>query len=206
MHLFSLIGDKKVALGKGKVIPKEDFETVVSTHEMVEAAGKSIEAAWKKAKKEIAKLRSEEKQKGFEEGLSQLYEHFLVFEQELKVLRHEIQMQILPLVLKSVKKIIGDALEAHPEFIVDVVFQSIKGALQSRIVRIYVNKKDLPHIEAAKERIRAPFEHLENLHFDTRADIEEGSAIIETEKGIINATLESQFRALERAFETFKKR
>src|SRR3989338_4491556 len=104
------------------------------------------------------------------------------------------------------KKSVSVVGEPPPEFIVDVVFQSIKGALQSRIVRIYVNKKDLPHIEAAKERIRAPFEHLENLHFDTRADIEEGSAIIETEKGIINATLESQFRALERAFETFKKR
>lgn len=206
MRLFSLISGIGVRLSKGKVIPKNDYEKLITAIEMIEATKEDIEKAKKKNALETEKLRKEAKEKGFEEGLHRFYEHFFIFEEKIKYLHVEMQKVILPLVLKSVKKILGSALDENPELIVDIVNQSIKGALQSKFVKIYVNKKDLPILEQHKEEFKDKFELLEHLSFDIRSDVDPGGAIIETEKGIINATLENQFRALERAFETFQNR
>ncbi|NGX36596.1 MAG: hypothetical protein K1000chlam1_01445, partial [Candidatus Anoxychlamydiales bacterium] len=41
---------------------------------------------------------------------------------------------------------------------------------------------------------------------EERNDIEPGGCIIETEKGIINAQLDNQFRAIEAAFKAFEQK
>lgn len=100
----------------------------------------------------------------------------------------------------------GEELKLHPDRIVDIVMTSLKPVTQHRKIVIYVNHADLEQLELNRNKIKKIFEHLDSLSIQERDDIEPGGCMIETEVGIINAQLETQWRALEAAFESFKLR
>lgn len=204
---FSLISGKEVRIAAGKkVIPSQEFSSLESANDIL----KTVKAESLVYKQEVAieseALKESAFQEGFQEGLIALNKHLFALDQELKVLREEVQKNILPLALKAAKKIIGEELRLHPDRIVDIVLTSLKPVTQHRKIVIYVNRVDLDMLEANKNKIKSIFEHLESLSIQERDDIEPGGCMIETEAGIINAQLENQWRALEAAFESFMKK
>ncbi len=201
MYTFTLIKKGEIHTGPGKIIPRDAGSDLVSSIDVLKEAQEEAKEIIAEAKNEGEELRSQAKEAGFKEGLELFNEHIKLFEDRLKVLRHEMQKAMLPLVLKSTKKIIGQELELNPDSVVNIVQESIKGVSGARVVKIYVNKADSDILEKAKESLKGSFEAVESFTIEERGDVERGSCIIETERGILNATLENQFRALERAFE-----
>jgi len=204
MKFFSLISGKEVRIAPGKKkIPSKEFSTLLKAAEILEMAREESEDL----KKNSVIAAEEEKKSGFEEGFQQGLEsfnkHLLALDQELKELRAEIQKKMLPLTLSAARKILGEELKLHPDRIVDIVLNSLKPVTQHKKIVIYVNKSDLDILEQDKPKLKKIFEHLQSLSIQERDDIEPGGCIIETEAGIINAQLESQWRALESAFESF---
>ncbi len=204
---FSLISGKEVRLAPGeKIVPAKEFATLESASEILKTVKAESFAYRQEVAVEAETIKEGAFQEGFQEGLISLNKHLLALDEELKILREEVQKKILPLALKAARKIIGEELRLHPDRIVDIVLTSLKPVTQHRKIIIYVNKADLDHLEASKSKIKNLFEHLENLSIQERSEIEPGGCMIETEAGIINAQLENQWRALEAAFESFMKR
>lgn len=204
---FSLLSGKEVRSAPGtKIIPAKAFTTLVSAREILKTVQKEAEEFRKETLVEAEKAKELAFQEGFEEGLASLNKHLFTLDQELKTLREEIQKKILPLALKAARKIMGEELALHPDRIIDIVLQSLKPVTQHKKVVIYVNHADLEALEKSKSKIKQAFEHLDSLSIQERDDIEAGGCMIETEAGIINAQLETQWRALEAAFESFMKK
>jgi len=206
MYTFTLIRRGEVHTGEGKIIPKDAASDLVSSIEVLREAKEEAGGILDEARKEAEEIRSRAKSEGFNEGLEMFNEHIKMFEDRLKVLRHEMQKAMLPLVLKSTRKIVGEQLEINPDSVVSIVQESIKSVSNARTVKLFVNKGDVDLLEKEKERLKGSFEMLESFTIEERGDVERGGCIIETERGILNATLENQFRALERAFEMHKTR
>mgnify|MGYP001357634949 CR=1 FL=1 len=141
------------------------------------------------------------KEEGINEGLEPYNKHIIYFDDRIKNLRHELQKTILPLVYKTTKRIVGEGLKAHPELVLDIVTQSIKKVTTSHQVKLFVNKVDLEFLEEKKEDLTKLFDHLDIFLIEERSDVEPGSCIIQTEKGIVNANLENQYRALKNVLE-----
>lgn len=112
---------------------------------------------------------------------------------------------ILPLALKAAKKIVAKELETQPETIVDIVLQALAPVLQNHRITIWVNKADKEILEKEKTRIREKLEQVESLSIKERDDVAQGGCVIETESGIINASIENQWRAIESAFDKYLK-
>ena len=207
MKFFSLIyqGDIHPATDK-KVIPKEEYSTLANANEILEMAKEDANEHKKKTHEECEKLKKEAKEEGFKEGLSLFNQHAVYFEAELKKLRHEMQQKLLPLVLKAAKKVVSTQLELKPDTIVDIVLATLTPLTQNHRITIFVNKADLEILEKEKPRIKEILEQLESLKIKDRNDIEPGGCVIETESGIINATLENQWRSIENAFEKYMKK
>ncbi len=74
--------------------------------------------------------------------------------------------------------------------------------VQNHRFTIYVNKVDKEILEAEKPKIKKILEQVQVLTIQERSDIAPGGCVIETESGIINASL-NQWRALESAFEKY---
>lgn len=187
-----------------KLIPAEDFSVLVSASEILEKAIEDAEAYRQETEKECDQLREEAKNKGFAEGLALFNEHLIHFDTQLKTIQHDTHQTILPLALTAAKKIVAKELELHPETIVDIVLQTLAPITQSHRIIIYVNKADKEILEKHKSRIRETLDQIQSLSIQERQDILPGGCIIETESGIINATIENQWRALEKAFEKYR--
>ncbi len=206
MKFFSLIYHGDVHLAEEeKVISAEDYGTLISAEEILNLAKKDAEQHKATVEKECLELKEIAKKQGFEEGLQLFNDHLLTFDRQLRALKLELQQQILPLALKAAKKIVGQALEVNPETIVDIVMQTLSPITQNQRYTIYVNKTDKDVLEANKPKIKQILEHVQTLTIQERADVAPGGCIIETESGIINASIENQWRALEAAFGKFMK-
>lgn len=202
---FSLIYAGEICRGKSKqkVIPSSAFAELLSAREVLDQAKKDVSFYFEENKKECEKILKKAKQEGFKEGLSRFNEHILRYEQKIKELEHKMQQQILPIALKAAKRIVSTELQASPETIVDIVSNTLKSVTQSHRIKIFVNKKDRPFIEEAKEKLKEPFDHVKIFLIEEKEDVESGGCIIETEAGIINASLKNQWQALEAAFRAF---
>jgi type III secretion protein L len=204
MNLFTSIKEEKLELPpKKKVIPAEEFSQLLSAAQIVAKTKEEATAYRLDVAKECETLKELAKADGFQEGENKWARQIELLEKEIKNVRQEMENAIVPLALTAVKKIIGKELETKPETIVDVVSTALKTVSQHRRITVYVNQLDLEHLEKQRPRLKALFEHLETLTLTAREDIQPGGCIIETEIGIINAQLDSQFQALELAFRHF---
>lgn len=206
MKFFSLIYQGEIhPADDEKVISAEDFSTLMTAQEIVQRAKEDAEHYRKQVDEECAALREKAKKEGFDEGLSQFNEHLINFEKNVRHLRIELQKQILPLALKAAKKIVSKELEIHPETIVEIVISALAPVTQNHRFTIYVNKADKEALETNKQKIKSILEQVQALSIQERADISPGGCVIETESGIINASIENQWRALEAAFDKYMK-
>lgn len=206
MKLFSLISKDTVQIKPGqKRIPASEFSELKNAAEILEKIQLDGEEYKKEIASEAEKIKEAASKEGFQQGLANWNEKLLELEKELKKLRDDVSEKILPLALSAAKKILGEELKIHPERIVSIILAAVKPVTQHKKIHIYVNKVDLPIVEEKKAELKQAFEHLESLVIQERPDVEPGGCMIETEAGIINAQLENQWRALESAFQAFKK-
>jgi type III secretion protein L len=205
-RLFTLIESGKVhPASSKKVIKSEDFSTLLSASDLLEKARSDIDDAREKAESEARDLKKKGYDDGYQEGLTQLNEQILGLENEKKRLRHEMNQLILPLALKAAKKLVAGELKTHPETIVNIVLQAIAPVMQNHRITIYVNKADKEILEAEKPQLKEKLDQIESLVIRDRDDISPGGCMIETESGIINATIENQWRGIESAFDRYLK-
>ena len=187
-------------------IPAKEFSELLKASEVLNKAKEDITVYLEENKKDCKKYLEEAKEAGFNEGLIQFNTQILHYQQKMKQIEHDLQNLILPLALKAAKKIVGSELQSNPETIVEIVRQNLKAVTQNHHVKIYVNKKDYELLEKKKKEIKKILDHVQIFTIEEREDVSSGGCIIETEAGIINASLENQWRALEAAFEAFMKK
>lgn len=205
MKFFSLVyqGDVHPSTDE-KVIPAKAYSKLLEAKELIEKAQEDVEKLLENTKKKCKKLQEEAKEKGFQEGLEKLNEQMFYVDQELKKLKLDLQKMVLPIALKAAKKIVAKQLDLFPETIVDIVLQAIAPIEESHKVTIYVNKEDKEILDAQKLKLKEILEQAKNITIQEKPDVTRGGCIIQTESGMINATLENQLKALERAFEIYR--
>ncbi len=204
---FSLIYSGEIRQGsEKKIIPSEAFSELLNATEVLNKAKADVKTYLSNNKEECKKLLQQAKEAGFNEGLSEFNKQILHYEQRIKQMEHELQKTILPLAVKAAKKIVGRELEIKPETIVDIVRQTLKPVTQNHHIKILVSKQDKEILEKKKKELREILEYAKTFTIEGKEDITSGGCIIETEAGIINASLENQWRALEAAFEAFMKK
>lgn len=82
-RLFSFIKDGEIhPASNKKVIPQEEFSTLMEAHEILEKARADAEAYRAETEVECAELKEAAKKEGFQEGLEQLNEGILGLDQE----------------------------------------------------------------------------------------------------------------------------
>lgn len=205
MRFFSLIYQSEIHPSTDeKIIPAEEFSTLMDAKQVLEKAKEDAETFREELKKEAAALHEQAEKNGYQKGLEEFNEKLAWFDRELKALRVEMQTQVLPIALKAARKIVGSELKMHPEAIVDIVIQALTPVLQSKQITIYVNKGDRELLETIKPQLKSILEQADSVTVLDRLDVSPGGCIIETERGIINATIENQWRTLEAAFARYR--
>ena len=207
MYLFSLIKSGDVHLHKQeRIIPHDHYATLIEIEDLMKVAKEDAENYRNEVHQACEIIKKQAFDAGYEQGLKQFNEQIIFFEDAVRELKVETQQQLLPLVLKAAKKIVGEQIKLHPETIISIIQQTIKPVVTHHQIRLYVNKSDKATVDAEKNEIKKLFEKLEIFTIEENNELEPGSCIIETENGVINASLENQWRAMESAFQSFSKK
>lgn len=201
MTLFSYFSTAKISVEQGKkIISGKDLSSVLTAAEVLQKAEEDAKQYKEQVNTECEELRKKAQEEGFQKGLEEFNAHLLALEEEAKKMHLEMQKIIIPLALKAAKKIVTKEIELKPEVIVDIVIQAMAPAKESRNVKIIVNKSDVDALEKSRPKLKELFSQLQVLTIQESPDITPGGCKIETEAGMINATTENQWKALENAF------
>lgn len=204
--LFSLIhADKEIVSLDKHIIPSESITELLDIIQLMSKVKEDAEKYKTSVATECEKLKSAAQQQGFNEGYQQWADHVARLEEEIIKVRQEMEKIVVSVALKAARKIVGREIDLSDDIIVDIVSTILKSVSQHKKIAIYVNKKDLDPLEKGRTRLKEIFESLEALSIRERADVARGGCIIETEGGIINAQLENQWNALEKAFSNLMK-
>ncbi len=186
-----------------KVIPQEEFNTLLTAQQVLEKAKEDVDQYLEKNKKDCELFAEEAKDLGHKQGLLEFNKQILYFNDRINQIELDLQKQLLPLTLKAAKKVLGVELETNPEAIIDIIRKTITPITQNTSVKIYVSKEDRQVVEKKKKELKDILEYAEVFMIEEKDDIKKGDCIVETETGIINASLENQWNAMESAFKAF---
>ena len=199
---FTLLRGEEIQIApKVKVIQAIAFSEMLSAEEILKKVQEDANQYKKQTVEECEKLKEQAQQEGFEEGFKKWAEHVVELENEIDKVQKETEKLILPLALKTAKKIVGREIELSEDIIIDIVRNHLKEVSSHKKIKVYVNKSELAILEKNKTSLKDIFENLESIGIFERNDVLPGGCVIETEGGIINAQLENQWGVLERAFE-----
>lgn len=203
---FSLIHGEHLHIApKTKVVSAAAFSSLLDAQEVLKKVQEDAAKYREEVIKECEQLKENAKKDGFEEGFRQWAEQLANLEEEIANVRKEVEKIVAPAALKAAKKIVGREMELSSNAIADIVANVLKAVAQHKKITIYANKNDIDALEKNKGKLKEVFESLESLSIRERDDVKSGGCIIETEAGIINAQLDSQWRVLEQAFEKMMK-
>lgn len=96
-----------------------------------------------------------------------------------------------------VEALLGRELKLHPDIVLDVVraaTRDLEGALD---LRVYVHPEDAAAVQHRLDRVRSDGADNARVRVFRDAEIQRGGCRIESELGVIDASLEAQVRAVE---------
>jgi type III secretion protein L len=188
-----------------KILPPETLGALISLEHLVEDAKKDLETLKAdfavKQDEEIAK----KKEEAYLEALTIFNQHIFALDAELKTLKTHLLKQVLPLALNAAKKIVGEQLRLHPDTIVAMIQKQLAACSSCKKVKIIVSKDDKAILDENKASLKEKLDQIESFAIEESADMTQGSCMIITEAGNINASLDLQWKALESAFSRFTK-
>lgn len=200
MRLFTLKKLRKEVFTEGKIIPKEEVEEITRVQKLTEELEQFIEDEKVRQQEAYEAKKIEGFEAGYQEGLIKFNEWILQFDAMTRETKHDAQKSIVPIALKAAQKIVSEQIRLHPETIVSIVKNALSSVSQHKKFRILVSKVDKDALEAGKPELEKVLPQLEVLEIEARSDIAQGSCRIETDKGVINADMDRQWKALEEAF------
>jgi flagellar biosynthesis/type III secretory pathway protein FliH len=114
-------------------------------------------------------------------------------------LRETLSGQSIRLGLEIAEKILGEQVRLDPEMIASVAKRAVSQIRWCRSVTIRANPKDVETLRGARKELMAALTNVSDIEVIEDAEVSRGGCLVDTELGQIDATLDSQLAAIERA-------
>lgn len=198
---------------KPAIVSKEEFAAGNDARKVVVDAEKRAEGILAEAEREAreivargqteaAELKASAHDLGLAEGSDQAAAKFtdLIAQHARRMEKKENEAagQIRQLALAIAKKIIGKELEFHPEAIVDMAKKHLGQIRQRREVFLRVSPADLEVLREHKRELIDQLGRAKEIELKADDSLTQGSIVIETEAGSIDARLETQLSVIEK--------
>ncbi len=179
--------------GKGYVVPR----VVMGAREQADLLLAAAQSA-----------AEEDRRRGYEQGLTEgreaalaeMTEILVRAQQEADELRTASKEAAIPIARRMAERIVGRALELHPSLIGDIAAQALAASrARSGLVTLRVHPVDLVALEQERPRLAARLGGALDLQLVADEAIVQGGCIVETTSGRLDARLDRQLDAIEKA-------
>lgn len=181
--------------GRG-VVDRAEFEAHQSAQGIVEEAKRKAQDIIEAANRERARISAEAKEAGRQEGIAQASEMLLRAKMQAGEILNAAQTDILELAAKVAEKIIGRDLEREPQVVIDICVNAIEQARNVKQVVLRVNPRDAALLRENVKPLMAAIGRSLDLAIKDDNEVASGGCIVQTEFGVIDAQLSTQFAML----------
>lgn len=195
--LKSDLFSEKLPISSGKVLKREVYEASRDARDVVTQAQERARQIIAEAEEQCDAVRSQAKEDGYASGLSEWNQILGETRQRADELARTWEETMLRLSIRVAEKIIGEQLKIHPETVVDIVREVLKGAHPGKRLAIQVNEADAPMVRSRINRIKECTSLNSDIEVVPSSTVTRGGCVIESELGIIDARLETQLKCLE---------
>ncbi|MCS6915157.1 MAG: FliH/SctL family protein [Myxococcales bacterium] len=151
------------------------------------------------ARSEAERIRAQAQSEGRERGLAAVTE-LLVQARALSVrARQAAEADLRVLAVRIAERILGRELALHPDAVVDIAAEALAQAGGPREVLLRVHPDDLKALERGRPRLLARCSQAQAVQLRADPAVPRGGCIVETELGTVDARLQVQLQAIERA-------
>ena len=180
-----------------KVIPAAEVSTVLEGAAILERAAQEREAILAQARVDAEAERRRGFEKGLREGKMQIAGQMVATVERSVRYLGEIESGMVEIVLSAVRRILGEIDDKNR--IKSVVRKVLATARDQRRVTLRVSRADEEILRGELDRILADFPGISYIDIESDARLQQGDCILETEIGVVEATLESQIEAVRTA-------
>ena len=183
-------------VSSGRLVKAEDVAAVRSAAEIIAAA--EAEAAM--LRQTALAAYEEEKRRGFEEGLQaglrKVVEDKLDFAYESATYMEAVEGKLADIVVKALKKCVSQ--EGDRTLVVEIVRKTMKAVIRNqRQITLKVAPDMVETVKSRLDEILSDYPALERVDVVEDARLKGPAAIIETEAGVADASVETQLAAIE---------
>jgi len=180
-----------------RVIKRDEHAFILEGQRILEAARHEAGLIRQKAETEAAQKRQEGFQQGLEEGKAEIAEHIVQCMGQSAAYFSKVENVMVDLVMRAVRHVIGEMNQR------DVAERIVRRALESMRNESQVTVRVAPaQADWLKGRLNAimqAFPKVQFLHIESDSRMPENGCILETEIGVVDASLETQLKAIEKA-------
>lgn len=143
-------------------------------------------------------------EKGFEEGKGEAQS---IIEQAEQIKKEHIEEKdralasmesdVVELVLNITETVLNKKLQEDDEIIVNLVMKGLESLSSREHIRIRVSCDDFDKLKDAKQDILAKVSLIEDIQIDIDSNLEQGDCIIESSKGDIDVSVDTQLKNIE---------
>lgn len=194
-----------------RILEEADGDAAEILKNAQESAEKIILDAYEKAEEIKQNALEEGKAQGLADGRQQLEAEYKAlvdealaireeFNEEKKTLIEQSEQEMVALVLGVVDKVFAGRREGDDYLIESLIKTAIDklGDVSSVVVR--VSELDYPIAIACRSRLLMGKERVEKVEFKSDNSLEPGSCVIESATGIVDASLDVQFKSIKDTF------
>jgi len=183
----------------GAVIPAEVHDAHREAQRLIAEA--RAEAARVVADADAAReaARREGRERGREEAFAEVTALLVRARTLAAAARTAAAADLRTLAVRIAEKVLGRALQAAPELAGDLCAAALEAARHQREITLRVHPDDLAAVAAARPRLQDLLVRAPDLALRADPAVGRGGCVVETEVGVIDARLETQLAAIERA-------
>ncbi len=187
----------------GKVIEQEVILGHEEARRIVEKAQARARAIVEEARGESAAVKAESQDQGYAEGLAQWESKIVLVREHMEKQLEEVRPQLIQLALKVAEKILRSHIEVHPESVVAMVEEALVAThgVRGGQIFIHAHPEDANTLDSRFSILRERDNRYQGLQVIGDAKISRGGCRIETDFGTIDASVETQFNAIEKLLE-----
>jgi type III secretion protein L len=153
----------------------------------------------RQAQSEAERIRTQAAAEGRERGMAAVTELLVGARAAASRARGASAGELRTLAVRIAEKILGRELALRPEAVVDVAAEALASVGSSRQVTLRCHPDDLAALERGRPRLLERCARAQAVHFRSDAQIMRGGCVVETELATVDARLNIQLDAIERA-------
>ena len=207
-----LIDIEKVLKEKSKsIIEGAEIEARTLLEDAEKRASLIIAQAEEDSGAILKKAENEGYNKGIELGRKTGYDEYQDILKEAKIIKQEaynnqkklakdLEKEIINLIIYAIKKITDVELEENHELLLNLVKKGLDKSTFTDSLIIRVSQEEYELLNSHKNRIYMMTEGIDEIEIKRDAALQKGSVIIETPSGIIDSSIETQVKQVEKLF------